>query len=162
MKTPIKILLLAILLLTLVSVCRTVYLLSNFVVAKSAIKLGYINDENTSVDFVCPEGCNYNLLLGVANANASMLMMKSDQHGSIRLSDNKNNLLQGSYTTECCNWLDAEKLHSVIIKPKQNQVSNLDQYLTAGKTYFLELSFPNPEKELSLWLHFEKKLKAKR
>lgn len=162
MKTTIKILLLAILLLTLVSVCKTVYLFFNYVVVKNVIKIGYINNGSTSVDFVCPDGCNYNLLLGFTNTNASMLMMKSDPHGSIRLSDNTRNVLHSSYATEYCNWLDSEKLSGVIIKPTQNHVSNLDQYLTPGKIYFLDLSSPNSEKEFSIWLHFEKKLKAKR
>lgn len=162
MKTTTKILLLAALLLTFASIYKTLYLFSNYVVIQNAIKLGHINKGCTSIDFVCPEGCYYHLLFGFLTTNSFMLTTKADLYGNIRLFDNTNNLLDSSYTTEYCNWLDSKNLNSVIIKPRQSQLSNLDQYLTAGKKYCLEISSPIPEKDLSVWLHFEKKLKGKR
>lgn len=169
MKKVVKFLFIAILLLVLASICKTAYflfntayLLSNYVVLKNVIKLGNVTNDSANVSFVCPEGANFNLLLGFTNTDSCMNLMQSDSYGNIMLSDKMKTVLHDSYYTEYCNWLNSEKLKSVIIKPKQHHVSSLDQYLTPGKMYFLIISSPNPEKELSLWLHFEKKLKAQK
>lgn len=160
MKNTIKIFVSVIFILIFGCLYKTFYLFSNYVVIRDAEKIGSVIKEISYSEFVCPDGANYNLLLVPEINNIHTCKMQPSIQGKIKILENTQNILQYSFTTEYCNWLDSKKLSGVIVRPVLHQFTNLDQYLTPKKRYVLELTLPENEENISVWIHFEKKVKV--